>query len=93
MTTRPYKKIYEDSVQALLAFAKDAVRLREEDISDFNNLKNIFVSGRKVSKIPTGSSDISGSRVDDRSYDADYLYICVDNSGTPAWRRAKLESF
>lgn len=66
---------------------------RKNDIRDFISLKDVFISGRKVDKIPTGSSDISTSdRVGDFNYDASYLYLCIDNSGA-AWRRVSLSTW
>ncbi len=68
-------------------------RLRQSDISDFDNLVNRFMSGRKVGKIPSASNDVSTSdRVGDFNYDASYLYILIDNGGA-AWRRASLGSW
>lgn len=66
---------------------------RKNDVNDFNNLKDSFISGRKVGKIPTGASDIvTTDRVGDFNYDANYLYICVDNSGAE-WRRVALSTW
>lgn len=62
--------------------------IRKDDITQFQNLSSVFVSGRKVGKIPTASNDVTAAdKVGDLNYDASYLYILVDNSGTPAWRR------
>lgn len=66
---------------------------RRNDINDFNNLKDVFISGRKVGKIPTGASDISiTDKLGDFNFDADYIYICVDNSGAE-WRRVALSTW
>lgn len=62
------------------------VRERKTDVNDFNNLNNVFMSGRKVGKVPTGAADITdGDRVGDFNYDPSYLYIVVNNSGTAQW--------
>lgn len=75
----------------LIRFAEDIQRMREKDISDFNNLSAIFMKGRKVGKIPTASIDIATTdRVGDFNYTASYLYIVIDNAGTAAWRRISL---
>jgi hypothetical protein len=93
MTTQPYPFIENDSNAILGEFCRESARLREQDIADFSNLSNVFMKGRKVGKIPTGSSDVSaGDRIGDFNYDASYLYICVDNSGA-AWRRITLGSW
>lgn len=68
-------------------------RARLADIADRNNLPNIFMSGRKVGKIPTGSADVAiTDRLGDFNYDASYFYILVNNSGA-VWRRASLGSW
>lgn len=78
----------------LVNFAKDVARKRLEDISNFDNIPNLFISGRKVAKVPTGSADIVASdRIGDFNYDANYLYICVNVSGTAAWRRVAIGSW
>lgn len=82
-----------DRPEELLDFAKDVARKRQEDIVDFNNLPNVFIRGRKVDKVPTGSADTADSRVGDFNYTISFLYICVDNSGTAAWRRVALGSW
>lgn len=65
--------------------------IRKDDITQIQNLTNIFVSGRKVGKIPTGSADVAATdRIGDVNYDASYYYILVDNSGTAVWRRIAL---
>lgn len=68
-------------------------RTRKDDISIFSNLENVFMSGRKVGKIPTASNDVTDEdRIGDFNFDAGYLYILVDNSGA-TWRRATLGSW
>jgi len=79
------------SIIELLTFI---VKERRNDVNDFFNLKNIFISGRKVAKIPTGASDIAiTDRVGDFNYDISFIYIVVDNSGAAEWRRATLASW
>lgn len=85
-----YKLDTDENISALLRYIS---KERINDVNDFNNLKNVFIYGRKVAKIPSSSSDVSSNRVGDFSFDVDYIYICVDNSGTVEWRRATLGSF
>lgn len=78
----------------LYTLARYILKERENDINDFNNLQNIFMAGRKVGKIPTGSADVLATdRVGDFNYDASYLYILVDNGGTAVWRRSTLSAW
>ena len=68
--------------------------IRKDDITQFQNLPGIFVSGRKVGKVPSASNDVAATdRLGDMNWDASYLYILIDNSGTAEWRRATLASW
>ena len=91
MTTERYSTPTDD--KELLEFCKDISRKREKDVQDFDNLTNIFISGRKVAKIPSSSSDVTGNNIGDFNYDSDYLYVCVNNSGNAAWRRVAIGAF
>lgn len=97
MTTKSYNFITEDSLTPIGEFCRDIARTREDDIRDFANLSNIFMRGRKVGKIPANSADTTGDRVGDFNYATDsgteYLYICMDVSGTAVWRRVALGGF
>ncbi len=74
-------------------FMKFIVRERSNDVSEFNSLAEKFVSGRKVGKIPASSADVDPTdRIGDVNWDANYLYILVDNTGA-VWRRATLGSW
>lgn len=68
--------------------------IRKDDITQVQNFPNIFLQGRKVGKIPTTSADIAATdKLNDFNWTSTYLYVLVDNSGTPAWRRAALGAF
>ena len=88
MVTQPYDNLPPGATfRELLAFCRETTRLRQDDINAFANLSNIFMRGRKVGKIPSSSGDTDVTdRVGDFNYDANYLYLCVDNSGA-TWRR------
>ena len=63
-------------------------RLRLDDITDRNNFPNIFVSGRKVNKIPASSTDVATTDcTGDVNYDSNYFYYLVNVGGTNVWRR------
>lgn len=64
--------------------------IRKDDISQFQQLENIFMSGRKVGKIPSSSADVAATdRIGDFNYNASYMYLLIDNGGA-AWRRISL---
>ncbi len=69
-------------------------RERENDVRDWYNLPKKYMTGRKVEKVPTGSSDIAiTDRRGDFNYTSSFLYLCIDNAGTLAWRRVALVSW
>lgn len=68
--------------------------IRKDDITQIQNLPNVFLQGRKVGKIPTTSADVSpADKINDFNWTAGFLYILIDNSGTPVWRRTALGAF
>jgi hypothetical protein len=88
-----YPSFNVENQKEVLELLRYILKERRNDVNDFTNIKNGFISGRKVGKIPTGASDISVTdRIGDFNFDADYIYICVDNSGAE-WRRVALSSW
>lgn len=70
------------------------VRLRSDDVEAYNNLNNVFISGRKVGRIPSGSPDvIDGDVVGDFNVNATHAYFLIDNAGTAEWRRVAVGSW
>lgn len=89
-----YPSNIQNNIESLVDCLKYICRTRKEDINDYDNLVNVFMSGRKVGKIPTSSADvISTDKIGDFSYSTTYLYICVDNAGSAVWRRISLGSW
>jgi hypothetical protein len=99
MTTNPFLfKEYPYYPVETLEDVRDQLRdicyTRKDDIATISKIPSSFVSGRKVGKVPTASNDVEVTdRLGDINYDASYLYILIDNSGTPAWRRVALSSW
>lgn len=78
----------------LFVLGRYILKERANDINDFNNLENVFMRGRKVGKIPTGSADIAVTdRIGDFNYDDSYLYLVVDSGGSAVWRRIGLTTW
>lgn len=89
----PYIPTLTDEEQKELL--REICSLRKEDIGQIANLINIFWQGRSVGKIPTDSNDVDEAvdKIGDLSYDADYMYILVNDSGAGKWRRISLGVF
>lgn len=86
-----FPKNIEESIVSVSKVLRQIVRIREDDITDRNTFDSIFMRGRKVAKIPSGSTDVETTdRIGDFNYDVSYFYLLVDNSGVPVWRRAGL---
>lgn len=84
---KDYPSIEPDSLDSALTLMRYITKERTNDVKDFDNIKNLFMSGRKVGKIPTGAAAASDDRLGDFNYDSNYWYIVVNNSGTAEWRR------
>jgi len=72
--------------------------IRKDDIATIQNLPNVTVSGRTVTKIPTSSTDVSGNdKIGDINFATDggneYMYVLMDIGGAGEWRRVQLNSF
>lgn len=88
-----YPAIKPDTIQDMQDILRAILKERVNDVVEAQNYKNIFISGRKVGKIPAGSTDVSATdNIGDFNYDANYLYLCVDNSGA-TWRRVALATW
>lgn len=88
-----YPKCMSSDPQALKDWVDNVQRQRVQDIADFNALPQRFVGGRRVSKAPASSTDLTGYTVGDFYADANYAYFCINNAGTPKWLRCALGSF
>lgn len=87
-------KVLKDVVSFILYVTKE----RKNDVSDFNALKDVFISGRKVGKIPSGASDVTDLDVVGDFNIADdtgtvYLYALVNVGGTATWRRVAMSAW
>ena len=91
---REFPTLREASLEAIKAVLDYIIRARSDDIADYNNLTERFVRGRKVGKVPSGSTDVTdGDKVGDFNVTASYAYYLVDNGGTAAWRRVAVGSW
>jgi hypothetical protein len=86
-----YPNFSEDQINDLLKFI---VRERNRtDVQEFANLPQVFISGRKVGKIPANAADVSVTdRVGDFNYDDQYIYILTTVTGTATWGRSPLDT-
>ncbi len=70
---------------------RDITRLRKDDITQASQLPNVFISGRRVSRIPSASNNvISDDKVGDFNVTSTYAYYLIDNAGTGEWVRVSV---
>ena len=50
-----YQDFFSNNLPEMAKTLRDIVKKRINDVYDFDNLKNVFMSGRSVAKIPTAS--------------------------------------
>ncbi len=69
--------------------------IRKDDITQFNNLTQQFIAGRKVGKVPSSSADVvpATDKLSDFNVTATFAYFLIDNAGTPEWRRVAVGSW
>lgn len=68
---------------------------QQEDLPDYVNQKNIYVSGRTTMRVPSSAIDVvNGDRLGDTvtAVDGSYQYTLVSVSGTYKWARVALDS-
>jgi len=91
---KQWPALLNDDPEAQNTLLRFMIKERINDTNDFLNLKNVFMSGRKVARIPTGAADIiDGDRTGDFNTTATYLYVIIENAGTAEWRRTALSTF
>lgn len=90
---KPFPTLNNADPKALQQAVNQIARIRQDDIGDRNNFPNIFIGGRKVSKVPATSTDITGSAVGDFNVTASFAYFCINNSGTVEWVRVAVGTF
>lgn len=85
----------QPSMAQVGSFLQTIQRLRQvEDLPDWANLPNLFVSGRSSRRIPSGAVDVvAGDKLGDVVYalDGSYQYTLVSVSGVNTWARVALD--
>jgi len=92
---KTYPSLTTKDTEDLAKALQQIIRIRKEDVQDYDNLNNVFISGRSVGRVvPTTSADVLDTdRLGDILFTATYIYNLIDNSGTLEWRRVTQGSF
>lgn len=91
---KTYPSLTGNTLENAITVLREITRLRNQDITDFDNLQNRFWAGRKVGKIPSGSTDVAATdKLGDFNYNDSYLYLLTESTSGAVWRRATLGSF
>lgn len=92
---QPYQQIVIKDFGSVQAALGDISRKRQEDITYINTLPSIYVRGRTVARVPSGSADVVPTdRIGDQNLTKDYAYFCVsDGAGGAVWRRIAMATW
>ena len=91
---KDYPANITETIPGLAMALRFICRLRGDDIREFKNLSQTFISGRRVAKVPSSSTASADDRLGDFNVTSSYAYFCVDNgSGTAVWRRVAVSSW
>lgn len=98
MTSQPqplksYPSTRGDDLRSALDVLDKISQIRADDQTKWDNLTQQFILGRRVAKVPTSSSDTSGSAVGDFNVTTTFAYYCVNNAGTAQWVRVAVGTF
>lgn len=73
---------------------REICNIRKDDITQIQDLPNVFIGGRLVGRVPSSSADIvAGDKVGDINFTPSFMYVLVDNAGAGVWRRVALSSW
>ena len=97
MTTQPlqpYPTSIDNSVAGCVAALQKIAQIRQQDQTQWNGLAQQFISGRRVTRTPTASSNVlSTDNVGDFNVTSTYAYFLINNSGTNEWVRIAVGTF
>lgn len=94
MTIRPYSFNILNTLQDAFEALQNIARERRNDVAEINGLKDKFMSGRKVGKVPLPATPAAATdTVGDFSFKADgtRMYILVDIAGVNTWMEIVLQ--
>lgn len=84
-----YPSLNESTLPAAISVLQFMIRQRKSDVTDWNNLPQVFGQGRKVGRLPSSSADvIDGDKLGDFNITNAYRYDLVsDGVGGSKWVR------
>ncbi len=91
---QPYPSAIDNSLPGVVATLQKISQLRGNDQIQWNNLQNQFISGRRVARVPSASTNVLATdNVGDFNVTATYAYFLINNSGTIEWVRVAVGTF
>ena len=97
MTIQPllaYPTSIDQTMTGVVTALQKIAQIRGQDQTQWNDLKNQFLSGRSVTRIPSASNNVlSTDNVGDFNVTSTYAYFLISNSGSPEWVRIAVGTF
>lgn len=90
---RPYPALQKTDPKSFKEWIDFVTRERVTDSNFSNSLPNTYIAGRRVTKIPANSSDITGSFPGDFNITSTFSYSCINSAGTVQWVRSAVSTF
>lgn len=91
---RDYPNWTPETLEDVKQHLREIENVRKDDITQVSNLVNIFVSGRKVGRIPSSSTNvIDGDKVGDFNVTDSFAYYLIDTGAGGEWRRVAVGAF
>lgn len=92
---QPFQQVVISDFPSVQKSLGDISRKRQDDITYITTLPSVFVRGRTVARVPSGSADVVPTdRIGDQNLQQDYAYFCVnDGTGLAVWRRIAMATW
>lgn len=79
---------------AVVGALQKIAQIRGQDQTQWIDLKNQFISGRRVVRVPSASNDLLATdNIGDFNVTATFAYFLIDNAGTIEWVRIAVGTF
>ena len=93
---KDYPNLLTSDVSDIVNLLQYITKERKNEVNDFTNLNQVFISGRASARIPTGANNVLPTdRIGDIAYDysSGYSYrLILNNTGAAVWSRTVIQT-